>query len=297
MSETTTKSKKDVDQDRPRTMDEILGPSVEQERQGRGVAALGETRRMLKAQLSKSVRAVAMGANLFQKAVRRMSEEEQEKKLEIDVAERVKDALVDKVAERFKEAVVEVSDIGKAVAEKSATVFGTIKSSISERIKAQSELSVLQAADAVTAAMIEKSLVLEEHLSQVIDALPAEKVLAVRDVLAQFNGIKDDADTAETGKLEDGMKEWAMTDLIGLPAGDGVAIEEYGRDAFASFQEAVRSTMTVHEQGAAIQHRLAHPNEDQQKIEEAEKDMGPHFKSGIARDKGMRQRVAATGDQ
>ena len=270
------------------------GQSLEQQRAAKLQQARA-TRNALKGQAGKAAQAMSQGANLFQMAVRGLGEDELKKKLEPAVAEKVKDALIDKVSEKFKEGVIEVSDLGKEVASKSSAVFGAIKSNLSERIKAQKELSVLEAADMVTAAIIEQSITMEKHLGEVIDNLPREKVLAVRKVLAQFNGIKDEDDSPETGNLEDGMKAWAMTDLIGLPSGDGVAIEGYARAAFASFQEAVRSTMTAGEAGDAIQHRLANPNEDQEKIEGAEEKMGPQFKAGIQKDKNLRGRVAATG--
>lgn len=256
-----------------------------------------ETRNQLKAQMGKAVKAYSQGADLFLNAVLNMTAHEQEKKLELDVVERVKDALIDKIAEKFRESVVEVADIGKAVASRSMTVFSAIKGELSGRIQAQKELSVIQAAQMVNAAMIEKAATLEQELNDEIDNLSREKVLAIRDVLAQFNGVQDDADNPEDGKLADGLTDWAMTKLIGIPAGDAVATEEYAREAFAVFQAGVRSSMTAAEAGDAIQHRLAHPDEDAEAIEKAEGSMGKKFNANLERDKHMRQRVAATGGE
>lgn len=118
-------------------------------------------------------------------------------------------------------------------------------------------------------------------------------------MLEQFNGVTDGEDGEDGeesgGNLEDGMKAWAMTDLVGLPKGGGVATEEYALQAYSEFKAEVRSTaMTAVEAGKDIQHRLSNPSEALDKLEDAKGKMGPKFREAIERDRIMDRRVAST---
>lgn len=117
--------------------------------------AAGEVKTQLTQHLSKAVKSMSDGANLFQMMVRGDGEEELQKKLEPALAEKIKDGVLDKLEDKFKETVVEVSDVSKSVASHASTVFGIIKSNISDRIKNQKDLTVLQVADMVTSGLLE----------------------------------------------------------------------------------------------------------------------------------------------
>lgn len=257
-------------------------------------AAASKARHMLKEQTAKAVKAVTVGGDLFQTMVRMDSEETLQKKLEPAVAEKIKDKLIDKLSEKFKAGLIEVSEIGEKLASRSEAVFGAIKGTIDERNKAQKELTVLQMADSVTASIMTHASKLEHALNHEIDGMSRGELAKIGGVLDTAMSATSDADSEENGKIADGMRDYAMTDLIGMPAGDLVESEEIAKIAYSEFEAEVRmNAMTANEAGKDIQHRLAHPNEVGDKLEKAEGAMGEDFQKDVKSDHLMRQRVAS----
>jgi hypothetical protein len=252
-----------------------------------------QTRTMMRDHVHKAIEAMMLGCNLFQMAVRGIDEKKLQEKLEVNVAEQVKDKLVDKLSEKFREGVVEASDLGKEVASRSLGVFSSVKGQLSDHIKAQKDLTLLQVADTVTAALIDKAKVLEDRLVAAVDTMPRATVLSIRGMLQKFKGVTDAADGPEEGNLIDGLQAWALQE-VGLPAADNVAAEQYAVAAFAEFQMGVISTMPAHEAGDAIQKRLDNPAGDQEAVEGAEGQMGQKFQGDLKRDRALRARVEAT---
>lgn len=268
-----------------------LDPQMARELQRRHNAR--QTRTMMRDHVHKAIEAMMLGCNLFQMAVRGIDEKKLQEKLDINIAEQVKDKLIDKLSEKFREGVVEASDLGKEVASRSLVAFSTIKGQLSDHIKAQKELTLLQVADTVTAALIDKAKGLEERLIAAIDTMPRATVLSIRGMLQKFKGITDPADGPEQGNLVDGLNASALQE-VGLPPADNVAAEQYAVAAFAEFQMGVISTMPAHEAGYAIQQRLHNPNGDKEAVEGAEEQLGPKFKGDLQRDRALRARVEAT---
>jgi hypothetical protein len=257
-----------------------------------------QARAKLNAHIANVSKSTLLGANLFQKMVRGDAEEALRRKLEPAMAEKLGEKVLEKVLDKLKDTLVEVTDVGKEMAEKASAVFGAIKSNITEKIKTRGELTAQLVADDVTSGLIEAQGVVEDRLRAAVDALPPEKLAEIARILFKLREASKDAedDSPEHGKLADGMEAWAMTDLLGLPAGDGVAAEEVALQAYSVFREGVRETaMSAGEASTDIQRQLTHPNDDKDKLEEAEAGLGSHTKAGLDKDKALRARVAQTG--
>jgi len=251
-------------------------------------------RETLHKHIDKVSQSITLGANLFQLMARDDKEQQLEKKLHPSIASKVADKVIDKIAAKIKDGLVAVSGVAKEVAGKSEMVFGLIKSNLQSRVATEQELTVHQLADAITIALIERQAELAEQLHAAIDALPVEKLMGVAATLSPLQRARpseDDPDSPERGNLRDGMVNWAMENLLGLPAGDAVAMEEVAIQAYAELKSEVIATLPVHERGEAIQDRLAHPDGDREKLERVEEKMGPKFKANVERDKTLRARV------
>lgn len=247
--------------------------------------------------IHKATEGAFLGANLFQAMVRGDAVEEVNRKLHPEMAEKITDTIIDKVGDKLKEAIAEVSEVGKEISEKSTAVFGAIKSSLSDKIKNQQDLTVLQVAGDVTGAIIEAHRQAAERLKEAVEHLPDEKLAAAADYIWQMREIgrqspDAQADSPESGKLADGAQDLAM-EAMGLPQAGGVAAEAVALEAYSLFQAGVRDhAMSAGERADAVQHRLANPGEDQEKLERAEKDS---LKSGtresIEKDKRLQKRT------
>lgn len=252
------------------------------------------TRRFLMTKAQGAASAVVMGANIFQIAVRGMDEKKLHEKIDANSAESIKDGVVDRVWDSFKEKIAEVGEIGSTVVENSAAVFLTVKSMVGEHIQAKKELSILEVADSIVAAMADKSILLETALRNAIRSLPSKSLLGLRKALRKAHAAADEGDSPENGYIADGIEDSLLV-KIGMPRGDSVASEQYAIAAFGAFQMGVISTMPAHEAGEAIQDRLAHPDGDKEAVEEAESGkMGKEYNKKLNRDKSVRARTEAT---
>lgn len=252
---------------------------------------IAQTRTYLISKAKEAAHAVTMGANVFQMAVRGMDEEKLHEKLSDAAAESLKDGVIDRLWDTMKEHISEGAEIGLNVVENSSVVFSSMKDAISGHIAAKKQLTVLEVADSITAAMISKSFLLEEALRTAIYAIPARKMLLVRNSLRELHGKGNKNDSKENGFIADGMKDEYVADL-GMPRGDMVAAEEYATKAFSAFQMGVINTMPAHEAGDAVQKRLKNPEGDKEAVEATEKErMGEEYNEQLGKDRNMRGRV------
>lgn len=253
---------------------------------------MGSVRQALNGQVDRASKAMLLGANLFQMMARGEDEAQLERKLSPEIAEKISDKVVDKVAEHIKSLAVEASGIGEVIAENSASVFGALKGTISEKISARKDLTVLQCVDLVSGGIIERATIFEQEMKSAVAGLGREKLLGVHKTLSPLKDVRSDEDSPETGKLADGLQEWALTDLVGLPAGGGVVAEEWALRAWSEFQAGVRDhAMSAGERSDAIQERLANPRGDQDKLEAAEEKLKPETKKEIEKDKILKERT------
>lgn len=249
----------------------------------------------LREHASQAVQAVLTGANLFQMAVRGLGEAALRKQLEPDVAGKVAHKAVDHLLGKLKSGLVAATDIGTHLVSHASTVFGTIKGTVDARVKTERALNLLEVADHVTAAVQDQAIVLERALRGAVDALSPDQLAAIAGLMnaAELSAPLDPDDSEERGDLRQGLRTHALTERVGMPAGDKVAAEEIATDAFAAFQVEVAASGTAAEHTDAIKHRLAHPDEDRQRVRAAEERMGPEYQHELARDRTLRGRVKA----
>lgn len=252
---------------------------------------VAEVKKHLARKGGEAAQAVVTGCNIFQMAVRGMGEEKLQEKLTPDVAESLKDKVIDKLWDKFKDGVTEAADLGKDIVSHSSAVFSAVKGQISDRIKAQKELTLLEVADSIVAGMMDKSELLHLAIAKAVSSIPPRKLLVIRQELRRLHGASDEADSKENGYIADGLKDWFLSDVIGMPRTDTVASEEYAVSAFAEFQMGVVSTMPAHEAGDAIQKRLENPDGDREAVEHAEGKMGKQFNNKLSHDRNMRART------
>ena len=259
----------------------------------------GQAKQKLLSHVEKVSKATLLGANIFQQMVRGDAEEVLVKKLEPALAEKLGEKVLDKVLDKLKEGLVEVTEIGKDLADKSTVIFSAIRSNVTDKIKTRGELNAMHVADEVTSGLLEGQAIVEDQLKAKIQSIPQEKLAAIgRELFKLREAAKDDeSDSEEHGKLADGMEDWFMTAELGMPAGDGVAAEDTAKQAYSAFREGVRETvMSAGEAATDVQKTLAHPGALDDKVADAEDAvLGPRQKAGIEKDKALRARVAATG--
>jgi hypothetical protein len=248
-------------------------------------------------QAHRALEGAQLGANLFQMMVRKDGEDELNKKLHPDAAEKVAHMVIDKVAHKLREGLVEISDVGKAMADKATTIFGAIHGSISDKIKTTQELTVSTTADFVTTGLLEAQTIANENLRAHIDSLPTEKLAIIAEQIWKLREVARaspfaEGDSAEHGNLADGAEEMFMTDMLGMPQGGGVAAEAIALQAYSEFQAGLRAhAMSAGERATAIQHRLANPNGDRDTLNRVENEQGEHTKAGIERDVAQKRRT------
>lgn len=251
----------------------------------------------LRERVGAAARAVGQGCNLFQSMVRADGEEVIRKQLEPDLVGKIKDKVVDKVFEKFKDGVEKVTAIGEEIVKRSTVIFGTIKGAIDKNVQQRQQLTVLELADAVSDALQNKALELEHVLTKVINELPMPKILAAGKVLDAAESAADTAgdqdDSEERGELGEGLRQRAAVEVLGLPEGDLVAAEGIAKNAYDNFFMEVAASGTAQEQTDAIQKQLKNPHGTQDKLEREEKRRGEDSEFGktLQRDKTLRARV------
>lgn len=260
----------------------------------------GEVRRELRAHAQRAAKAVLLGGNLFQMMVRGDGEAALHKQLAPDLAGKITDKVLDKVVGKLRDGLVAVADLGEGVASRALAVFGAVKGAVDKRVQLEGQLTVLELADHVSAALVDRAAELEAQLGEAVDALPVDRLLAIGQFVddqalgGALRARDDGGDSPERGRLSDGMRDQAMQ-VLGLPAGDTVAAEEVALVAYGAFQSEVRGAGTAAEQVDAVQHRLSHPHEDADKLGAAEAKMGRGFQRDLERDRTLRARVAQSG--
>lgn len=250
----------------------------------------------LKAQVGKAAKAAELGGNLFQMMARGDDEKALQHELEPDVAGKIKDKVLDKIEEKLKSGLVAISGVGEHVAKHASTVFGVIKGAVDKRIKTEGKLTVLKLVDAIAAGVVDKSMEVEEALTTAVDKLSQDQILAVGKQLdaaeKEGDAAPDQDNSPERGDLGQGMREQAMSEIIGLPRGDLVAAEDVAMLAYNEFKASVRGVGTAAEQVDGAQHAIAHPGETKDKLAGAEEKMGPEFQKNLEKDKTLRARTA-----
>lgn len=274
-------------QELDRSQDDTAPENLHSEK---AMLAIGYTRRFLNERARLAANAMMVGSTLFQVAVRGIEEKKLQEKLDASTAESLKERMIDKLWDKFKEGLTDAADLGKSVIDHSSEAFSAIKGQISDHIQNKKELTVLELADAVTAAMVDKSILLERNIEQAVRDLPARRLLAIRQSMALLQGAKSPDDSEENGFIADGIRD-EFLEKLGMPRGDMVASELYAISAFAEFQMGLISTMPAHEAGPEIQKRLANPNSDTEAIDGAEEKMGERFNKKLEKDRNMRLRV------
>lgn len=252
----------------------------------------------LHAQVASAVKALSDAAGLFEMRVR-ADGESAAREAKPGAAEKIKDKVLDKLFENFKKAVVEGFKGGEKVAEGGFTAFGAVKSFVDGRVKEKKAQTVGDVADAIHAGIVEKSIVLQESLDRMIDALPPQKLLAAGEAMdrAEAEGDaaaeEDGGDGPGRGDLGQGMRQDAMVNILGLPAGGLLAAQDLAVTAYSTFKVEVATTMSAAEGIDAVQRQLSHPNEDREKIQEIEeKRMGPKYHEKMDEEKTLKGRVA-----
>lgn len=245
-------------------------------------------------QVGRAAQAISVGANLFQTAVRQRDEWGTEKTLHPDRAMQLAHGVVGHIEGKFKAALLSVSGIGSIIGSHASTAFGLVKGVIDKRIAAEGKLTVWKVADAVTAGLLEASVKVDRHLRVAVMQISPERIRSIGKVLdtAEAGAATDEDDSEERGNLGEGLRQWALTDLIGLPAGGLVAAEDLAISAFADFSAQVAAQGTAAEQVDAAQHALKHPGEARERVEGAEAQMGPEFQGELERDRTLKARVA-----
>jgi len=247
----------------------------------------------LSTQADNAAQVLSLGANVFQMTVRGLDEAQLNEQLHPDKGATIAHTVIGQIEHKVKDGLVKVSGIGSDIAGKASTVFGLIKGTVEKRIAGEAKLTKLKLADIVSSTLVDSALKLGASLKAAIAQLPPEKILSIGKVLDAAEGGKDTDpdDSPERGNLGQGMRQWAMTELIGLPAGDLVAAEDIAVTAFTSFQSQVASAGTAAEQTDHAQHAMQHPNEPKERVQAAEAQMGPEFQKQMERDKTLRGRV------
>lgn len=257
----------------------------------------GKAKHALEEQAHRALEGAELGANLFQSMVRADNEKEIHKKIHPEIADKIIEGVVDKVGDKVKDALTEISDVGKEMAGKATSIYGAIKGKLEARVQMEKDLTVLRTADIVMSGLLEAATVTNRQLKEHIAALSQEKLVFIAEEMWQLKEAarKDpssQADSPENGSLADGAQEMFLTDIVGMPKGGGVAAEDLALKAYSEFQAGVRDhAMSNSEREDAIQHRLANPNEDKDKLKDAEDNLGPETKASIEKDVSQKQRT------
>src|SRR5438309_4725222 len=219
MAEATTKSKKDVGQDGPRTKDQIFGASVEDERDGRANAgALALTRHAIKDKVTGGYRhTIERSLLVFEEMVAgdRQAELEMAPDIVGALQKKVTEKIIDKVEETLKDAL----GIGKKLGGILIATYGAVESQVEKQIAKEDKLTAIKAVRTVVSSVLEATDAFVAQAGAAVDSLPDEVIMAAAKMLDAVQGARDDADAdVHAGKIEHGLEKRVLEGKLGLPA-------------------------------------------------------------------------------
>lgn len=215
---------------------------------GQSSPACAEARHKLRDKVTSQVRETGYAAlDVFQSMVR--ADERRDAEVDASFGKTVATKLIDWLTDKSLEVATDSFELGETiVAGPISAVFGAAKGGLESMAELGQKLRAIDAVDHVVKFGRQAVDLASAAGGAAVDKIDDQKMAEAAGVLAEFEGLKDDADGEAEGTLRHALENWAMETLFGAPKTGGAAIHDEAKTLYEVYRAEVRKGEPVGEQ-------------------------------------------------